>query len=289
MPVRTNLDLDLVRTFVTVAESRSFSRAGERLLRNQSTISLQIKRLEDDIGKRLLERTSKQVNLTAEGETFLVYARRLLALNDEIVAKVSEPHVSGVVRLGAPEDFATHRLPDVLARFAQSHPGISLEVTCELTLNLLDGFRAGAYDLVLVKREPRSIVDGVRVWREPLVWVTGARDLPPDDMPLQLVVSPDPCVYRKRATTALDRARRTWHIAYTCASLAGSQAAVRAGLGVTVLPRDMVPPGLRVITGEALPSLDDTEIALMSAEPINAPARRLADHIVRALEQNPAR
>ncbi|HEY8581255.1 MAG TPA: LysR substrate-binding domain-containing protein [Beijerinckiaceae bacterium] len=288
MPHRLNLEIDLLRAFVEVADARSFSRAGEILLRNQSTVSLQIKRLEDVVGHRLLDRTRRSVRVTPRGETFLADARRLIALNDEMVARVREPHLSGAVRLGAPEDFATVHLPGVLARFSEAYPGVTLEVACDLTLNLLDRFRAGAFDLVLVKREPASGGSGVRVWREPLVWVAGDRELPPDDELLPLVVSPDPCVYRKRACEALEAAGRRFRVAYVCGSLAGSQAAVRSGLGVTVLPKEMAPPGLRVLTGGRLPELEDTEIALIGDAPLSPPAERLRDHIVRSLEQGRA-
>jgi DNA-binding transcriptional LysR family regulator len=284
VPQLRTLDLDLLRSFVAIAETRSFSRAAERLLRSQSTISLQLKRLEDLVGQRLMDRTPRSVTLTAEGEVLLDYAHRMLALNDEVVARVNEPQMAGVVRLGTPEDFATAHLPDVLARFAQAYPQVSLEVTCDLTLNLLDRFRAGAFDLVLVKREPGAGSAGVRVWREPLVWVAGDRAPAWDGGTLPLAVSPEPCVYRKRATEALERAGRRWRIAYACASLAGTQAAVRAGLGVTVLPKDMVPPALRLIDDGSLPDLRDTEIALLAANPLSAPAQRLQSHVVRSLE-----
>jgi DNA-binding transcriptional LysR family regulator len=287
MPGRLqNLDMDLLRTFAVIAETRSFSRAAERLLRSQSTLSLQVKRLEEQIGKRLFDRTPRSVRPTAEGETLLAYAHQILALNDAVVARVNEPHVAGIVRLGTPEDFATRHLPGVLSRFAHAFPAVALEVTCDLTLTLLDRFRAGDFDLVLVKREPASTAGGTRVWREPLVWAAADRSLVERPGPLPLVASPPPCVYRKRATEALERSGRDWRVAYSCASLAGAQAAVRAGLGVTVLPKDMVPEGLAVIEDERLPDLHDTEVALLAADPLSAPARRLADHIVRSLEQS---
>jgi len=280
----TNLDLDLVRTFATIAATGNFTRAAETLRRQQSTISLQIQRLEAALGQKLIERTPRAVHLTAEGDTFLGYARRLLDLNDEVVARVSEPQMQGVVRLGTPEDFATRHLPEVLARFTQAYPAVALEVTCDLTLNLLERFRKGAFDLTLIKRERLAQQHGgIRVWREPLVWVTAGRDVRFVDGPLPLVVSPKPCVYRKRATEALDKAHRTWRIAYTCGSLAGSLAAVKAGLGVTVLPKDMVPPDLHVIDGRPLPDLKDTEIALMHRERLSVPARRLMDHVIKSL------
>lgn len=280
-----NLDLDLVRTFAAIVQSGSFTRAAEAMRRQQSTISLQVKRLEDQIGRKLLDRNPHAVKLTAEGETFLAYARKLLDLNDEVVARVNEPAMRGTVRLGTPEDFATGHLPSVLARFAQAYPSVALEVSCDLTLHLLDRFRTGAFDLALVKRERATDSAGIRVWREPLVWVRGERDFWPAKDPLPLVVSPAPCVYRKRATEALDRARRPWRVAYTCGSLAGSLAAVRAGLGITVLPKEMVPSDLNIVDGKPLPDLKDTEIALLQADRLSVPAERLKEHIIRCLSQ----
>ena len=281
-----NLDIDLLRTFATIADMRSFTRAAERLFRTQSTISLQVKRLEETLGYQLFERSARTVRLTPDGEMLLSYARRILAINDEVVARVTEPDIAGLVRLGAPEDFATAHLPKVLGWFARTHPRVALQVTCDLTLNLLDRFAAGEFDIVLVKREPQGGSDGVRVWREPLVWVAaaGSPDWRRDDG-LPLVVSPHPCVYRKRATEALDGVGQRWRIAYTCSSLSGAQAAVRAGLGVTVLPKDMVPAEFVTLAeGDGLPDLHDTEIALMTqAAQLPKPAELLAAHIVRSL------
>jgi DNA-binding transcriptional LysR family regulator len=283
----TRLDLDLLRTFVTVAETGSLTRAGERLLISQPTVSLQLKRLEDGLGRRLMERSARGIALTADGETLLSYARRILGLAEEALGRISEPVVTGLVRLGTPEDFATTHLSGVLSRFAQSHPNVALEVTTDLTLNLIERFSAGEFDLVLIKREPLGPTDGVRVWREPLVWAA----IRPDAFTsasgtLPLVVSPHPCVYRKRATKALDAAGMSWRVAYTSTSLAGAQAAVRAGLGITVLPKEMVPSDFYIIdTGEGAPDLHDTEIALMQASQLSRPAERLAQHIVRSLEK----
>ncbi|MEI8153253.1 MAG: LysR substrate-binding domain-containing protein [Hyphomicrobiales bacterium] len=210
-------------------------------------------------------------------------AKRLLDLNDEVVARVKEPTMQGTVRLGTPEDFATRHLPSVLARFAQAYPAVALEVTCDLTLNLMERFRKGEFDLALIKRERSLEATGIRVWREPLVWVRADRDFGAADGPLPLVVSPAPCVYRKRATEALDRARRPWRIAYTCGSLAGSLAAVKAGLGMTVLPKDMVPSELHIVDGKPLPDLKDTEIALLQKGDLSVPAQRLKEHVIRSL------
>lgn len=283
------LDLGLLRTFVTVVDSGSFTVAAARLLRGQPAISLQLKRLETQMARKLLERGPRGLSLTPDGETLLAYARRMLSLNDEMVDQIKEPNVSGKVRLGAPEDFATSHLPLVLGAFARSHPRVTIEMTCELTLQVLSRYRKGGLDLALVKRERTSRVGGTRVWREPLVWA-GASGEVLTGSSVPLVVSPSPCVYRKRATDSLARAGRKWRIAYTCASLAGTHAAVRAGLGVAVLPKEMVPSDLMILDSERhrLPRLRDTEMALLEAPRLSAAAAKLKDHIVRELEHERA-
>ena len=281
-----NLDLDLLRSFVTIAEVGSFTGAGDRLGRTQSTISLQVKRLEDLLGRKVFDRSPRSLELTEDGKNLLGPARQMLRLNDATIAQMFEPEIAGRVRIGVPEDFASAHLPSVLAAFTAAHPLVELEVTCDLTLNLLDRFHEGAFDFVLVKREPTEAMDGVRVWREPLVWVArDARSIANMDT-VPLVVSPQPCVYRKRATDALDAVGRGWRVAYTSTSLAGSLIAVTEGLGIAVLPREMVPNHLSAIASdEELPPLYDTEIALIEAAGLTETAHRLAQHVVAALER----
>ncbi len=280
------IDADLLQAFVAVVDCGGFSRAGERLLRSQSTVSLQIKRLENHLGVTLLERTPRRVDLTGQGEIILDYARRILALNHELAQRVKEPELSGLVRLGAPEDFATSHLPRVLAHFSDNHPRVSLEVTCELTLDVIERFNAGGLDLALIKREPTGVQGGLRVWREPLVCVARDRTVVETEGSLPLAASPQPCVYRRRMTRALDAAGRPWRMAYTCGSLAGTHAAVRAGLGMTILPKEMVPSDLTILSKEelGLPDLRDTEMALMEAPQLSTAAARLRDDIIRELE-----
>lgn len=289
MPRRLNLDLDLLRSFVAVAETGAFTAAGARVLRSQSAISLQIKRLEDMTGRRLIDRSPRHLALTAEGETLLARARDMLRMNDEAVAALDAPEVKGLVTLGAPEDFATAHLPDVLAEFARAFAKVDLRVTCDLTMNLLTRFRDGQFDLVLVKREPdaskKALGAGIRVWREPLVWVAASKAVAARSGPLPLAVSPAPCVYRKRALDTLRQAGRPARVVYECGALSGTLAAVRAGLGVTVLPRGLAGPDLTVIDdGRALPDLHDTEVAILSKSPLSAPAARLQAHMIRRLE-----
>lgn len=288
MPRRLNLDLDLLRSFVAVAETGAFTAAGARVLRSQSAVSLQIKRLEDATGRRLMDRSPRHVSLTAEGETLLAKAREILRMNDEAVAALDAPEVKGAVTLGAPEDFATAHLPEVLAEFARAFSKVDLRVTCDLTMNLLKRFNDRQFDLVLLKREPETgkvANAGRRVWREPLVWVAASRAIAQGKGPLPLAVSPAPCVYRKRALETLRRTGRSARIVYECAALSGTLAAVRAGLGVTVLPRGLAGADLVVLDDEKLlPDLRDTEIAILHKTPLSAPAARLQAHMIRRLE-----
>lgn len=288
MSAADRLDLDSLRAFAAVARTASFTRAAEHLFRSQSAISLQIRKLEQILGERLFRRTARTVTLTPAGERLRSYAERMLALHDEALAAFRDEAVTGLVRLGTPEDFATAHLPRALARFAATHPGVQLEVTCDLTLNLQALFHAGGLDVALVKREPSAAPGGQRVWSEALVWAAAdpSAFAPRDIVPL--VASPEPCVYRKRAVEALARAGRRARAAYVCGSLAGCLAAVRAGLGVAVLPRELAPDDLVIDAGAEMPQLADAEIVLLTASDAGLPARRLADYLARALEEERA-
>lgn len=285
-PRLINLDLDLVRAFVAVAEAKNFTRAGVRLGRTQSTVSLQVKRLEEQLDAALFTRDPRKVVLTGHGEALLTHARRLLRLNDEIVGEILEHGLEGEVRFGAPEDFATTHLPGILGDYARAYPHVSLSVTCDLTLRLMDKMAQGELDLALIKREPVGADVGVPVWREHLVWVGAGEDVLPKDAPIPLIAAPAPCVYRKRATAALDAAGKPWRIAYTSPSLAGQHAALRAGLGVTALPTEMVPDELMIFSADhGFPPLADAEIALIRAgKTLPVAAERLANFILASLD-----
>lgn len=281
-----HIDTLLLKSFVAIAETGSFSQAAETVGRTQSAVSLQIKKLEQGLGHTLFERNNRNVSLTEEGEIFLGYARRILELQWEAHSRLNEPDVKGEIILGTPEDFATHYLPEILATFSKHHPHVQLNVRCDLTLNLMSGFRKGEYDIVLVKRDPERVKGGTKVWREPLVWA--AADQYQMKSPIPLVLSPQPCIYRARALAALDRSRKSWHISYTSPSLAGTIAAVKAGLGITVLPKHMVPTGLSVVKGSVkLPHLADSEIALIKKERLSQAGKVLSEHIISSLEQVP--
>ena len=280
-----NLDIDLLRAFVTVVETGSFTRTAALLGRTQPAVSLQIRRLEDQLRSPLLDRGGKGVGLTTEGAALLPQARRLMRLNDEIISTLGDGDLEGEVRFGAPEDIATMHLPRILGAFARQHPRIKLSVTCDYTANLLDQISRGMLDLALIKREPVWPELGVRVWSEPLVWVALDASII-EASPLPLIIAPAPDIYRKRALGALTDAGIGFRASFTSPSLAGQMAALRAGLGVGVLPAAMAPRDLAVL-GEGLPVLADSEIALMSARGAGGPAALLAQEVLRALERGP--
>ncbi len=201
-------DFDLLHTFLAVTDNEGFTRAAERVGRTQSTVSLQIKKLEEGLGRRLFDRDGRRLQLTPNGEILLQYARQILRLSEEARSRFLEPDIEGTVRLGTPEDFATFYLPGVLARFARTNPRVALAVNCNFTYNLLEGFSRGECDIVLVKREPQGLGGGVAVWHDVLVWVIGSSSVVDSDQPVPLVLAPTPDVYRKRALAALHAAQR---------------------------------------------------------------------------------
>ena len=277
------LDSISLKSFIAIADTGSFSKGAMVVGRTQSALSLQIKKLEKNLGCALFDRGGRKAILTEQGEIFLGYARRINQLQLEVYSRLKEPDVEGEIRFGTPEDFATHYLPDVLAAFGKQHPRVQLNVDCDLTLNLLENFQQEKFDLILVKRDPQRVKGGTKVWREPLVWAgaTGWQA----QKPLSLVLSPQPCIYRSRALAALDRAKMPWHISYTSPSLAGTIAAVKAGLGVTVLPQNMLPIGIHSIRTELkLPELADAELALIKRDDISKAGEMLAEHIIHSLE-----
>lgn len=276
------LDSLQLKSFIAIADIGTFSAAAKTVGRTQSALTLQIQKLEGDLGCQLFDRSARRVSLTEQGEIFLGYARKIVQLQWEVFSKLKEPDIEGEIRVGKPEDFATYYLPNVLASFRKQHPRVQLNVSCDLTLNLMKGFERGEFDIILVKRDPQSTRGGTKVWREPLVWAAAEQWQP--EKPISLVLSPKPCIYRARALAALDRAHKPWHLTYVSPSLAGTIAAVRAGLGITILPSNMLPSGIcDVGKNFKLPDLPDTEIALLKREGLNKTGEVLTDYLINSL------
>ncbi|MGM0913356.1 MAG: LysR substrate-binding domain-containing protein [Pseudomonadota bacterium] len=278
------LDLSLLRTLVAVADTGSVTAAARRLAYTQSTVSMQLSRLEAALGVALHERQGRRIRFTAEGERLLGHARRLLALNDEALADMRARRVTGELNLGIPEDYAP-LLTAVFSWFHQLYPDVGLQVTCGTSTDLVERVRADELDLALVTRQRRS-PGGEVIRREPLAWAVGLERQPPLSDPLPLALySPGADLFREVAEGALAAAGRTWRVAYTSQSMAGLAPLVQAGLAIVVVTRSMLGPQLRALDeSSGLPALPAVELALhRAARRPTEPARRLAELIREAL------
>jgi DNA-binding transcriptional LysR family regulator len=274
------LDLELLRSFVSVVDSGGFTRAGERVHRTQSTVSQQIKRLEDDLGQPLLNRTAKDVTPTEAGERLLSYARRLLSLAEEARDVLAGPSKEGAVRLGIPEDFAAYRLTKLLASFSRSRPGLRLDVRVDQSTYLRRDLERGELDLALFKRCAGE-KGGIAVWPERVHWVTSkTHPIDAEIRSVPLIGFPTGCLYRSRAIHAIESAGRAWHMAYTSSSLTGIQAAVAAGLGLSILSEIAIQADHRVLTAkDGFAPIDKTEVALVASPDASPATLRLADRL----------
>jgi DNA-binding transcriptional LysR family regulator len=240
-----NLDIDLLRSFAAIADTGSFTAAAELVARTQSAVSVQVKRLEEIVGRRVFERTSRSLALTPAGETLLGYARRILELNDESVRRIAEPPVAGEIRLGITEYFVPNELPAILARFAAAYPGVHLEVRMGLSRDLREQLAQNEFDAVIVRLAQRERDQAI--WSEPQVWVAREGFELARGAVLPLALLPAPCVLREHALESLKRLKRPWKIAFTGSSMVSVQAAVCAGLGVSILPRSSLLPAMQTL------------------------------------------
>jgi DNA-binding transcriptional LysR family regulator len=275
-----NIPMDCLRSFVTVAEVRGFTQAGQVLGKTQPAVSLQIKRLEELIEAQLFLRGGPQLELTVTGERMLGYARQILSLNDEALAELARPTISGRIRCGIPSEFATILLPRLLGRFVQSYPAVALDIKCDLSANLLTR-EPGHFDLVLALRDSPAPGGPSFIGSDELVWVTSAEHDTHLQSTVPLIVAPEPCLYRARALKALRNCGRSWRITYTNADISGIQTAIESGLGVTVLAQKTVPDSLRILPfSSRFPRLGRVGIHLVyNHEGTSETVLRLVDHI----------
>lgn len=271
-----SLDLDVLRAFVMVAETRSFTRAAERLNRGQSAVSMQMKRLEELTGCRILARTRRRVELTADGAHLLSYARRLLRLNDEALGSLDRGARTGKVRVGV-TDTSMIYVSKILRAFAERCPLVQVEMTCGRSWEALADLDDGKIDLALVT-QPCGHEGGRLLWREPLVWVASADAEAEAREPLPLALFAPGCIYREAVLQKLEACGRDYRLVYSSANSLGLSAAVTAGIAVTIMPASAVGPRLRIV-GEAaaLPDLPQLDLLLYSRESPSAGPGAFAD------------
>ncbi len=283
MRMHPTLDPDLLRAFVCIAEDGSFTRAAQRVGRTQSAVSMQVQRLEAQLGQRLLSRgKGGVVSLTPHGQFLLGRARDLLAMNDDIWTSFKLPVMQGTVRLGTPDDYALRYLPQILMRFAEAHPSVQVDVMCLPSSQLVDRLRDGELDLTLCSEghEPAGWPT-VTLWHGPLTWITSIKHAPHRQDPLPVALAADHCTWRMAAVRALEGAGRRYRIAYQSATQVGTHAPVLAGLAVTVSTVSWLPEGLRVMRpDEGLPALPAFGILLLRGPEARQPVTdALAEHI----------
>ncbi|MBR0648342.1 transcriptional regulator LrhA [Roseomonas terrae] len=277
-----NFDLDLLRSFVAVADGGSFATAAERVHRTQSAVSQQMQRLEEHAGRVLFVRDGRRKRLSEDGRRLLVYARRIVALNDEAAAALDPAGQTQLVRLGANNDVVDTMLPEILGRIAQRHRDILLEIRTGRSPFLMEALERGELDLAISTRD-HSTFPRLVLRRSPTAWFSSAGYVPQPALPVPLVLSNEPSLFRSLAIQALDQAGCPWRLAYLSLNLGAIRAAVRAGLGITARNIEMLTPDLRVLgDAEGLPPLPAVTFSLFLRTGSGTAAKRVFDTLAAA-------
>ncbi len=266
------LDPLLLRSFIAVKEAGGFTRAAQRLHLTQSAISHQIRRLEEQLGRSLFCRSTRSLTLTEDGADLLPYAEQILQAQDALKRRFQPSPVSGLVRFGVPENYMGNRLPSLLCQFARAFPAVRLDVSVSMNLDLRAMIDTDALDLAVVLGVCGQD-HGTVLRHTQLVWVAAENFEPAPGASLPLAFFPTPCIYRQAGVEALGSTSLEWHVIFTSPSQQGLHAAVQAGLGVSILARDDVEPGMKIVDGRyGLPPLPEVAFTLIGGG--DAPATR---------------
>lgn len=278
------LDMELVRAFVAVVEAGGFTAAANVLHRTQAAISLQIKKLEEAVGGRLIVRGSGQFRLTDRGETLLDYARRLIALNQEALGRLDPSRISGKVRLGATEHYAGRILPRLIAAFCRDHPDVQIEVQSDTSAAMRS--RLGAEFDLLIGMTLQSEALGVVLRTDEVVWATAPTNSPHQHKPLPLALSVPGAMFRQMAISALNAIGRDWRLAYLSKNASAVEGVVAAGLAISVFNHSTIESRLRILTAEdGFPPLQPVNITIESASrELPQSIRRFRDYLVDELK-----
>ncbi|HEY3795116.1 MAG TPA: LysR substrate-binding domain-containing protein [Bradyrhizobium sp.] len=265
------LDVEAVQAFVLTADLNSFTRAAEALDTTQSAVSLKIRRLEDGLGRRLLERTPRLVRLSAEGSAFLPAARQLIAAHQSAVGTFAVERRR--LTVGISQHIVGAGLPAILKRMNASDPGLVIGLHIDASRSVLEAFDAGELDAAITLRETRRR-DGEVLFEEPFGWMAAPDFNRSPGEPLRLATQAEPCSVRAMAVDALDGAGIPWIEVFVGGGIATIGAALSAGLAVAALARRVAPPD----TGDlgprlGLPPLPSREVILYS-KPSDARTRR---------------
>ncbi|MCK0207568.1 LysR substrate-binding domain-containing protein [Starkeya koreensis] len=280
------LDIDQLRTFIAIAETGSFTRAADVVHKTQSAVSMQMKRLEERVGKPIFARDGRASRLTDEGDRLLDYARRIVKLNMEAVASLASAELSGRVRLGVPDDYADRYLPEIMARFSATHPNVELTVVCDPSTDLIDRIDTGDLDLAIITDCETVNRETEIIRREQLLWVGSSRHPVHLETPVPLALGRQTCNWRQEAISMLQAVGRPFRILYTSSNSTAVSAAVLSGLAISVLPESGLRPGMRVLgPSDGFPALAPCRIGLLRNRHEASPlADALAIHIVQGLD-----
>jgi DNA-binding transcriptional LysR family regulator len=279
-----NLDVDLLKTFLAIADNGSFTKAADEVHKTQSAVSMQMKRLEELVGSPLFAKNGRMSRFTQDGERLVDYARRIVAINDEAIYAFAKPDLAGTIKFGTPDDYAERFLPEILARFARTHPMVTVDVECLGSGELFERCKRGEMDLSLVTHGC-DILTEEPVRREKLVWVTSTRHCAHMAEVLPLAVSHAGCGWRSMVLRALDAQQRKFRVAYSTPNSNAVNAAVLQGLAVGAIPELCLRPGMRILTEkDGFPSLGTFDIGLVRKPgKANKAIEALARHVTESL------
>jgi len=279
-----NLQIDYLRTFISLAEAKNFTKTGVQVNLSQSAVSMQIKRLENEVGKKLFDRIGKTVKLTTEGRILISYAKRIVKEHDEAVAALSNPNLEGHLRFGSPEHYTSGVLPSLLALFARSYPDVTVEMHCENSDVIKDWVDNGALDVGICTQISEG---GQVIAHDPVVWTAAPEFVLQKHKPLSLATFEEGCVFRTWALEALEKAGIGYRIVYVSRSISGLLDAVKAGFAVAPIIKSNVPLDLKIPGIEdGLPVLPVSNIALHKTRKVSS---RIIDcfseHVIKSFRE----
>jgi DNA-binding transcriptional LysR family regulator len=275
------LEIDVLKTFVAIAETGNFTTAAEAVYRTPSAVSMQIKKLEETLGATLFLRDARSVSLTPKGEVLLGFARRMLALNNEAVTRFLMPDMNGVVRVGAPEDLGERVLPEVLKRFSETYPNVTVDVTIGQSNVMRKRVEERRMDIVIYNSFPNEgLREGEFLLQEKLVWVGTRCGTAHLRHPLPVSMWEDGCVWRAEAVEKLTKVGRAHRVAFLSAHTTGQKAAILADLAIAPLPRYLVQGDLVALGEEhGLPDLGSYSIGMQMIDDAPPPVLAVAEHV----------
>lgn len=281
LPTRS-ISVDMARTFVAICETRNFRHAADRVNRSPSAVSLQIGKLETLLGCALFYRDARRVTPTEKGAEFLGYARQLVRVNDDTIARFRGSALSGTLRLAAPHDLGVTVVPQLLKRFAGTHPNIRVDVRLDSSATIQEIFAAGEANTALFSEQHTTLASTTELYSQELCWLGAVNGQAALERPLPIAVAGPGCAWRDAAIAALDDAGLPYRVAYSSDTSMGQMAAVRADLAIAALPKAMIDGSVCALAG--LPSIGRCRMFL--AQDATAHATAFAHHICEYVSQN---